>query len=107
MSATMITAAIATIATVDAARITRALLSGEPGGETDRSLRIARAGLREMRAREPNARAGGLASSHSLIDTLPRRLSSNAGGGQSRLAGRDDEVRGARRASFVAPRGHG
>jgi hypothetical protein len=40
MSATMTTAAIATIATVDAARITRALLSGEPAGETDRSPRI-------------------------------------------------------------------
>ena len=41
MSATMTTAAIATIATVDAARITRALLSDEPAGETDRSPRPA------------------------------------------------------------------
>jgi hypothetical protein len=40
MSATMTTAAIATIATVDAARITRALLSNESAGETDRSPRI-------------------------------------------------------------------
>src|SRR3954452_4477756 len=104
MSATMITAAIATIATVDAARITRALLSGEPAGETARSLRIVPARLREMRAREPNARAGGLASSHSPIDTfqgdfLPTRAVVRAAwlGETTKCAERGEQVRSSER----------
>src|SRR3954449_7157314 len=107
MSATMITAAIATIATVDAARITRALLSGEPAGETDRSLRIVPARLREMRAREPNARGGRIseqpfADRHSSKATFFRRGRWSEPLGWARR-------RSARSAAskFAAPRGHG